>query len=118
MPVHADAQDIARRIVPPLVTAFVLFLVVLRYAVRHPEPEGGDVRARIGVPWPVFWRWLAITIVSGYAAFLLIVLVFHVALARDAGAFRSAVAGGAVLAFGVAVPVFVVSEILARRGRR
>ena len=117
MAVHADAGDIARRIVPPLVTAFVLFLVVLRYAVRHPAPARDGARAS-DVPWSAFWRWLAVTVLSGYAMFLLIVLVFHVALARDTGAFGSAAVGGAFLAIGVAAPVFVLSEVLARRGGR
>ena len=115
MVMHADATDIARRIVPPLVTAFVLFLVVLRYALRHPEVRASASPA--DVSWGVFARYLAVTVLSGYGVLLLIVLVFHVVLARDPGAFRSAAVGGAFLAFGVAVPVFVLSEAIHRRRR-
>ncbi|HTG47028.1 MAG TPA: DUF6256 family protein [Actinomycetota bacterium] len=116
MTAHAEASDIARRIVPPLVTAFVLFCVILRYAVRHPAPAR-DAPPPPDVPWSAFWRYLALTVLSGYAMLLAIVLVFHVALARDPGAFRSAVVGGGFLAFGVAVPMFVVSEAIERRRR-
>ena len=106
-----NAADIWRRIVPPLVTAFVLFLVLLRYALRHPVPQP----APASPSWRTFFGYLLVTVGGGYAAMLVIVLVFHVILARDAGAFRSATAGGAVLAFGVAVPVFTVSEWVQRR---
>jgi Family of unknown function (DUF6256) len=114
MVMHADATDIARRIVPPLVTAFVLFLVMVRYALRHPATASA---APTDVSWAVFARYLALTVLSGYGVLLLIVLVFHVLLARDAGAFRSAAVGGAFLAFGVVVPVFVLSEAIDRRRR-
>jgi len=114
MLMHADATDIARRIVPPLVTAFVLFLVVLRYGLRHPAPAGPSPAA---VSWAVFARYLAVTVMSGYGVMLLIVLVFHVVLAQESGALRSAAVGGAFLAFGVAVPVFVLSEAVDRRRR-
>ena len=114
MLMHADATDIARRIVPPLVTAFVLFLVVLRYALRHPAPASPSPTE---VSWAVFARYLAVTVLSGYGVLLLIVLVFHVVLAREPGAFRSAAVGGAFLAFGVAVPMFVLSEAIDRRRR-
>ena len=117
MLMHADATDIARRIVPPLVTAFVLFLVVLRYAVRHPTPSTTTSPAPTDVSWAVFARYLAVTVLSGYGVLLLIVLVFHVVLAREPGVFRSAAVGGAFLAFGVAVPVFVLSEAIDRRRR-
>jgi hypothetical protein len=46
--------------------------------------------------------------------FLAIVLVFHVWLARDHTAFRSALAGGAAL-LAIVLPAFVLAEWLARR---
>ena len=46
--------------------------------------------------------------------FLVIVLVFHVWLARDHAALRSAVAGGAAL-LAIVLPAFVLAEWFARR---
>lgn len=107
-----NAADLWRRIVPPLVTAFALFLVLLRSAIRRPviaEP------APASPSWRAFFGYLLVTVGGGYAALLVIVLVFHVILARDPGALRSAATGGAFLAFGVAVPVFAASEWARRR---
>jgi hypothetical protein len=105
------AGEIWRRIVPPLVTTFVVFLLLVRYHVRHAEPtEPASPR----VPWPVFIRYLAATAAAGYGMFLAIVLVFHVWLARDHAAMRSAVAGGATLLVMV-LPAFVLTEWFARR---
>ena len=107
-----NAADIWRRIVPPLVTAFALFLVLLRSAVRHPATA---VPAPTSPSWRAFFGYLLVTVGGGYAAMLVIVLVFHVILARDPGALRSAAAGGAFLAFGVVAPVFTASEWVRRR---
>jgi Family of unknown function (DUF6256) len=108
------AEEIWRRIVPPLVAAFVVFLAMLRVASRpgpaHPSP-------RRDVTWPRFLRYLLLTAAGGYIAMLAIVLVFHVVLASDRGALRSAAAGGAAL-LAIALPVFVLAEWLERRARR
>jgi hypothetical protein len=105
------AGEIWRRIVPPLLTTFVVFLLLVRYHVRHAEPtEPAPSRPT----WSVFVRYLAATITAGYAMFLAIVLVFHVWLARDHAALRSAVAGGAAL-LAIVLPAFVLTEWFARR---
>jgi Family of unknown function (DUF6256) len=104
------AGEIWRRIVPPLVTTFVVFLLLVRYHVRHADPAEPSPRP----PRPVFIRYLVMTAATGYAMFLVIVLVFHVWLARDHAAFRSAVAGGAAL-LAIVLPAFVLAEWLARR---
>ena len=109
----APAEEIWRRIVPPLVAALAVFLAMLRVArrsVERPEPR------RSG-SWMTFARYLAVTALTGYLAMLAIVLVFHVVLASDRGALRSAAAGGAAL-LAIALPVFVLAEWLVRKARR
>jgi hypothetical protein len=105
------AGEIWRRIVPPLVTTFVVFLLLVRYHLRHAEPTE-PAASRSG--WPVFLRYLAATAAGGYGMFLAIVLVFHVWLARDHAAMGSAVAGGAAL-LGIVLPAVVLAEWIARR---
>ena len=61
-----------------------------------------------------FVRYLAATVAAGYGMFLVIVLVFHVWLARDHAALRSAVVGGAAL-LAIVLPAFVLAEWFARR---
>jgi Family of unknown function (DUF6256) len=105
------AGEIVRRIVPPLVTTFVVFLLLVRYHVQHAEPaEPTSPR----FPWPAFIRYLAATAAAGYGMFLVIVLVFHVWLARDHAALRSAVVDGAAL-LAIVLPAFVLVEWVARR---
>jgi hypothetical protein len=109
----APTEDIWRRIVPPLVAAFAVFLAMLRaasHSVERPEPR------RAG-SWMRFARYLAVTALTGYLAMLAIVLIFHVVLASDRGALRSAAAGGAAL-LAIALPVFVLAEWLVRKARR
>ncbi len=60
----------------------------------------------------------AATAAGGYLFFLAIVLVFHVVIAGQRGALRSAAAGGAFLAFGVVLPAFAVLSWLERARRR
>jgi hypothetical protein len=105
------AEEIWRRIVPPLVTTFVVFLLLVRYHVRHAEPMETQ---RTRLPWRAFGRYLLATVAAGYGMFLVIVLVFHVWLARDQAALRSAAAGGAAL-LAIAILVFVLTEWFARR---
>jgi hypothetical protein len=107
----APTDEIWRRIVPPLVAGFAVFLAILRYAYRHPSDP--TVR-RPDDRWPGFARYLLTTAASGYVAMLAIVLVFHVVLARDHAALRSAAAGGAAL-LAIAVPVFVLARWIERR---
>lgn len=106
------------RVVAPLVAAFVLFLSIAAVSLRR-RPERAP-RARLVAGWAPYLRRLVTTALGGYAAFLVIVLVFHVAIAGQRDAMRYAVAGGALLAFGVAVPAFVLLarlELAVRRRR-
>jgi Family of unknown function (DUF6256) len=106
-------DEIWRRIVPPLVAAFAVFLAMVRALARTPTTAAAP-RSAGGRD---FVRYLAVTAVGGYVVFLAIVLVFHVVLARDHGALKSAAWGGAAL-LAIALPVFVVAEWLARRSAR
>jgi hypothetical protein len=110
----APADDIWRRIVPPLVAAFAVFLAMVRASMHGPAPT--SVRSR-RVSWNAFLRYLSTIVVTGYAVFLAIVLVFHVVLAEDRGALASAAWGGAAL-LAIALPVFIAAEWIARRSRR
>ena len=76
-----------------------------------PRPHGradGSARASL--------RRVVGTTIGGYVAFLAIVLIFHVWLAREPGAFASAVWGGAFLS-GIAVVMAGGSALIERRRR-
>ena len=99
------------RVVVPLVSAYALFVGIAASWWRHPAP----LPSRSGRP--LLRYQLALTC-GGYAAFLAIVLVFHVWVAGQRGALLSAVRGGAFLAFGVALPaLLLLSWIDSRRSR-
>ena len=106
-----------RAILPPLITAYALFVAMVILASRRPVArpiarhgrENGAARVR---PHPVVW-----TIVGGYVAFLVIVLIFHVWLAEEPDAIASAVWGGAFLS-GITLVVAAGSSALGRRRPR
>jgi len=107
---------IVRRIVVPLVCAYAVFLAAAIASLRRPAPR---LRTGDGAIRPGLLRHVATTVLGGYAAFLLVVLVFHVLIAGQRGAFRNALWGGGFLAI-VAAGAFVLLSILARvvGGRR
>lgn len=83
------------RVIAPIASVEVVFLAMVAFWWRHPEsrPAGHGRPARAG-----FGRYLVITTGGGYLVFLAIVMVFHVWIAGQRGAIRSAVIGGAFLA--------------------
>ena len=81
-------MDTARVIVPPLVTAYAIFVVMVVRAWRGPRESPPRRPSPREIPW---------TVVGGYLVFLAIVAVFHVGLAGQRGALRSAATGGAFL---------------------
>jgi len=87
--------DTARVIVPPLVTAYAIFAVMVVRAWRYGSREP---RVRALAPREIVW-----TVVGGYLVFLAIVAVFHVGLAGQRGALRSAATGGAFLLAGASL---------------
>jgi hypothetical protein len=81
-------MDTARVVVPPLVTAYAIFVVMVVRAWRGPKESPPRHPSPREIPW---------TVVGGYLVFLAIVAVFHVGLAGQRGALRSAATGGAFL---------------------
>jgi hypothetical protein len=109
---------VLRAILPPLITAYAVFVAMVAFAWRRPvarpptRPDGlgdGSTRVRLGH--------VVRTSVGGYVAFLMIVLIFHVWLAKEPDAFVSAVWGGAFLS-GIALVVGWGSSLLGQRSRR
>ena len=104
-----------RAVIPPLVTAYAIFvaMVVLRLRRPVPRPHGrGD-----GSSGTANLRHILRTMLGGYVAFLVIVLIFHVWLAEDPGAFASAALGGAFLSL-ITLVVAAGSQLIGRRNRR
>jgi Family of unknown function (DUF6256) len=100
-----------------LITAYALFVAMVAFAwgrpVARPAPRphgraGGSARASL--------RRVVGTTVGGYVAFLAIVLIFHVWLARGPDTFASAVWGGAFLS-GIAVVMAGGPALIGRRRR-
>jgi hypothetical protein len=103
-----------RVVLPPLVTAYAVFVAMVVLAERRPAPRPrgfGRGTARQGR------RHAARTMLGGYAAFLLVVVVFHEGIADEAAALVSALWGGAFLC-GVALVLVLAPALLRRRGAR
>jgi hypothetical protein len=105
---------VLRQVLPPLVTAYVVFvaMVVLARWRPVPRPRGRGERSSGVHVGRVVW-----TTVGGYVAFLAIVLIFHVWLAGETDALTSAVWGGAFLS-GMTVVAASASLLMRRRSRR
>jgi hypothetical protein len=103
-------------VLPPLTAAFAAFVVMVVVARRRPvpRPHGRDRRcglsehARAGVVG---------TVVGGYVAFLVIVLVFHVWIAGEGDVLWSAVWGGAFLC-SLALAIWAGLSLIGRRVAR
>jgi hypothetical protein len=105
-------MTVLRAILPPLITAYALFLSMVVLARKRPA-----VRSRCDVPAHIALRSFVSTMFGGYAAFLAIVLVFHVWLADEPDALPSAIWGGAFLS-GIALITARISSLIGRRRRR
>ena len=117
MPVHAIAaagrtapSTLLRSDLIPLLISFGLFLALLATwwrATRRPHPEP-PVPGRPPT-FAALLRYVAVTAVCGYAAFLILVGGYYAAIARQTPWFlRQAVSGGAVVAFLVGAPVLLL----------
>ena len=83
-----------RIVIPPLITAYAIFVAMVILTLRRPAPRPrGFGRASPGVRW----REAVETILGGYTAFLLVVLVFHAWIADEPAALANAIWGGAFL---------------------
>jgi hypothetical protein len=103
---------VLRQVLPPLVTAYAIFVAMVLVARRRPVPRGRTTDGRTDTPIAAMVR----TTVGGYAVFLAIVLVFHVWLAGESDAFIGAVSGGAFLS-GIALSMAVGSSLIRGRDR-
>ena len=101
---------------PPLAAAYAAFVMMVVGARRRPVPRphgrdrcfGLSVHARAGVVG---------TMVGGYVAFLVIVLVFHVWIAGEGDVLWSAVWGGAFLC-SLALAIWAGLSLIGRASRR
>jgi hypothetical protein len=105
---------VLRAVLPPLITAYVLFAAMVFLAWRRPVARPiargeGSTRRRLGQ--------VVRTTVGGYVAFLAVVLIFHVWLAKEPDAFVNALWGGAFLC-GITLSLACCSSLLGRRSRR
>jgi hypothetical protein len=101
-------MDTARVIVPPLVTAYAIFVVMIVHLWHGPS---------VVLPRPPTSRRIVATVVGGYLVFLAIVAVFHVALAGEHRALLSAATGGAFLLAGASAVYALCWWSLGRIGR-
>jgi hypothetical protein len=102
-------------VLPPLVTAFVVFVAMVIVAVRRPAPQPLGRAHRVEPSGRQRPGGVVGTTAGGYVAFLVIVLVFHVAIAGEPDAFASAVWGGGFLAI-IALCISAVQSMIRRRG--
>ena len=104
-----------RAVLPPLVTAYAIFVAMVVLRLRRPVPrphgraDGSSGTAQL--------RHVVGTMLGGYIAFLVIVLIFHVWLAEDPDAFTSAALGGAFLSL-ITLVFAAGSQLIGRRNRR
>jgi hypothetical protein len=104
---------VLRIVLPPLITTYAIFVAMVALALRRPAPRPrGFGRASPGVRW----REAVETILGGYAAFLLVVLVFHTWIADEPAALANAIWGGAFLC-GVTLALAAGSALAERRRR-
>jgi hypothetical protein len=94
-------------VLPPLATVYILFVAMVMVTLRRSRASPGVQTARGGH--------VVGTATGGFAAFLLIVMVFHVLIAGDTRAFGNAVVEGGVLAL---IALALMSALEAWRGRR
>lgn len=104
-----------RAVLPPLVTAYAIFVAMVILRLRRPVP-GPHGRAD-GSSGTAHLRHVVRTMLGGYVAFLVIVLIFHVWLAEDPDAFASAALGGAFLLL-ITLLVAAGSQLIGHWSRR
>ena len=107
-----------RAVLPPLIAAYVIFVLMVLSARRRPV-----ARPRAGAAWlgrrrRGFIRYLAASTAGGYVVFLAIVAIFHAWLGEERDAIESALVEGALLALAVLALFAVSARLLRDRTRR
>jgi hypothetical protein len=110
----ASEVRVAGQVVIPTLAAFLLFLLALWASARMPTGRTAAAAPPTRMEdWARLVRLLGATAVGGYAVFLVLVLVFYVALGGQGPGFvADALGSGAMLAFAVVVPSFLAMEAL------
>jgi hypothetical protein len=108
---------VLRAVLPPLITAYVIFVLMVVWARRRPVARPRAATAWLGPRRRGLIRHVAATTAGGYVVFLAIVAVFHAWLGEDRGALGSALVEGTLLALAV-LALFVLSPRLPRRRER
>ena len=110
--VHTAPSTFLRSDLLPLLISYALFLALLAAwwrATLRPRPERPSPQG----PAPNFEtlvRYVAVTALGGYAAFLVLVGGYYAAIARQTPWFlRQAIGGGATVAFLIGAPVLVMA---------
>ena len=107
-----------RAIVPPLVAAYVVFVLMVILARRRPGPPRLGLREKMHAERESQGSFLA-TAICGYVVFLAIVMVFHVWLAGESDALVSAVWGGLFLSVtALGASAFTTLVVPLWRGRK
>jgi hypothetical protein len=101
-----------RQVIAPVASAYIVFLVVfVRYATRHSGSPPRQLQAERSneLPWPALLRRLAVTLAGAYLVFALIIAIFYLVLGGQPRNFvPQSMAQGAVLAFGIVLPAFLL----------
>lgn len=106
------AGRIAGQVVAPTVVGYGAFLLALWAGSRTPTPRTRASRPPASLDdWRRLVRLLAATAVGGYGVFLVLILVFYLALGGQGPGFVADASGsGAMLALAVVVPSLLALE--------
>jgi hypothetical protein len=114
-----ELTAVLRAIVPPLVAAYVVFVVMVILAWRRPGLPRPRWREKTREPVRESKGSFLATAICGYVVFLAIVLVFHVWLAGESDALVSAVWGGLFLSMtALGASAFTTLVVPLLRGRK
>jgi hypothetical protein len=105
---------VLKAVLPPLAAAYAAFVVMVVGARRRPVPRPHGRERSFG---PSGRASVVGTVVGGYVAFLIIVLVFHVWIAGEGDVLWSAAWGGAFLS-SVALAIWAGLSLIGRRASR
>ena len=107
-----------RAVLPPLIAAYVIFVLMVLFAWRRPVARPRAGAAWLGTRRRGFIRYLTATTAGGYVVFLAIVTIFHTWLGEERDALESALVEGALLALAVLALFAVSARLPSRRERR
>lgn len=112
-----------QRAIVPLTGIYALFLALLAFTARLPLPTGRRASREAAEHPQGTWRrtvpGIVLTVAGGYASFVAMIGAYVLVSGHDPGGLLGhAIRGGALLAFGVVVPGFVLLSWAARSMHR